>query len=212
MDIIRVMPKMLKGVARLPKYKKSKEGDFRLGAFFLVLGAIGNDVFCEGLHCESDQKNAQIIDIIKSAGGKIEEKSDGISAKMTACMRGIEVDASEIWEIVPAVSVLCAFCKGESKIKGLSSCPDKNMIKGIASEFSHLGIETRLISDGILIKGAQTIRGDGTFVWGNAPLAMALLIGASRAEGEVSVMGLDELSDKDFTIFTKIYEQLKGDN
>lgn len=200
MKVITVKPGPLRGTVDIPKL--SGEDSF-YAAYFLVAGAIGNDIFCRGI------SEGRIIDIIKSAGGEIKYHRDGISARRTAIMHGISVDAGGIEDIIPAVAVLCAFCPGESRIYNASALKNSEILKGIAAEFSHLGIETALTSDGIVIHGRQVINSDGTYVWNSSTLAAALMIMASRAEGEVRILGTDNLSDDRFDKFMKIYEKLK---
>ncbi len=205
-NLITVKPKMLKGQVVLHPQKEIEA--FELGAYFLVSGAIGNDIVCKGLDVKKDKKAVKIIDIIKMAGGEVKKTSKEISAKMTGMMKGIEVDVENDEEILPLVAVLCAFLKGESYIRGVKNTQSK-LVRGIASEFNHLGIPTKIISQGICISGVQTILNDGAYAWEESSLAIALMLAASRAEGDVRVFGFD-INDAKLEAFVKLYNELSG--
>ncbi len=207
-NMITVKPKMIKGMASIPQIKGMKEGDFGIGAYFLVAGAIGNEVVCNGIKLKSKQTNAKIIDIIKMAGGKIVKTKDGVSAKMTGVMKGININLNGMEELLLPVALLCAFLKGESRISGLISYGN-DLICGIASEFNHLGIYTEITSNGLYIKGEQVIRSDGAYSWNNSDLAMALVLAGCRSEGELNILGAN-LDDEKLKVFMKLYNKLIG--
>ncbi len=200
--MITVKPKMLKGEVTLPKTKAGAS----LGWFFLAAGAIGSSIAVNNLDTE---KSSKIIDIIKKAGGKTEAADNGITVRMTADMKGIDADISDEEELLLPVALLCAFLKGESRITGVKNSYN-DLLKGIASEFKHLGIYTEMTSSGLLIQGGQTLRSDGAYAWNNTDLAIALILAASRAEGEVRILGFDE-NDPKFKAFMRLYNKLTKD-
>ena len=128
-------------------------------------------------------------------GGEIEGKEGLLRAKRKANMKGTTIHCKGYEDIIPFIALLCAFCVGESRLTGIKDTKYASLIKGIASEFSHLGIYTEQTADGLVIHGGQVLRGDGAYVWNSAPLAMALLIGASRSEGELRLCGISEIEE-----------------
>ena len=207
MKLITVIPEMLSGEVELSDL--SKDDRFLFLANFLVLGAIGNNIRCKGIKSIDSVKLRRLAGIIENAGAKVEIRNNEISAKQTAVMHGVKIDASGLDDIIPALAVLCAFCRGESRICGVLKQSGKNdALSQLAAEFNHLGIEMRPSSDGLVIKGRQTLNGDGTYVWRSSQLAAALTVAASRAEGEVRIMGIDEIEDNKYEKFLKIYQKL----
>ncbi|MBR2916815.1 MAG: hypothetical protein IKC07_04380 [Clostridia bacterium] len=202
MDLIAVSPKMLSKSIDFNLIKKEEDKDF-FGSLFLVAGAIGNDITCENLSSLGDLSK-RTAEIIKIVGGEVEERKKSVKARRKAIMQGINISCAGIEEILPFIALLWAFCKGESRLNGVRDTKYISLLKATASEFSHLGIFTEQTSDGLIIHGGQTFAGDGAYVWNSASLAMALLMGAGRSEGEVRIFGIEGICDKRFEDFLKL--------
>ena len=211
MESIAINPEMLYGRAEIPIIRG--KCDFVTASYFLVGGAIGNDILCSGINLDKVQPEQRIIDIIKAAGGKIISGSDGIKAVMTGVMHGIEADAKGLIKIMPAIVTLLAFCKGESRIYNTSEIYRKNpqFIREIEAEFRHLGVDITAFSDCIFINGRQVLLSDGANARNNPYLAMAITIAASRCEGEILLYGTENIKSSEFTRFCKIYNEM-GEN
>ena len=201
MKVLTVKPQMLKGSVILD------EKTAMFGVFFIVCGAIGNDIKCVCRGFDYKKMYGWFFEIVERLGGIVLFEKDGFKVRSGANMKGQIIEYNGAIEYIPALSVMCAFCKGESRIKGIS-VSDRECLNGISAELSHLGARTELTSDGILINGCQTLRGDGTYIRKNPYLAMALLIAGTRCEGELYVMGTEELKDNKFDEFMEIYNQL----
>ena len=203
MDVLTINPGMLRMIVDFGKFKSEEEKDF-FASLFLVAGAIGNEVSCQDIGILGE-KSSKILEIIKIVGGEIEEKEGFLRAKKNANMRGANISCTGHEDILPFIALLCAFCIGESRLTGIKNTKYVSLLRGIASEFSHLGIYTKQTADGLIIHGGQVLRGDGAYVWNNVPLAMALLIGASRSEGEMRICGILEIEeDKSFQKLLKL--------
>ncbi|MBQ2890913.1 MAG: hypothetical protein IJE44_04635 [Clostridia bacterium] len=203
MDVLTVNPGMLYKTVDFGKFKSEEEKDF-FASLFLVAGAIGNEISCQNIGFLGE-KSSKIIEIIKSVGGEIEEKEGLLRAKKNANMRGTNISCTGYEDILPFIALLCAFCIGESRLTGVKNTKYVSLLRGIAAEFSHLGVYTKQTVDGLIIHGGQVLRGDGAYVWNSAPLAMALLVGASRSEGEMRICGVLEIEeDKRFEKLLKI--------
>ena len=204
MKVITVKPEMLKGEIEITE--KSMEA----GAFFVAGGLIGNDIKCICKDFDFCEKYRLLFNVAEQLGGSVEIFDNGFKVKRGSIMKGGEIDGSEAEEWIPLIALMSAFCKGESRIKGVPlSC--RKAMSEIASEFSHLGIKTEVTADGLVINGCQLLKCDGTYVWKNPYLAMTLVMGASRCEGELRVMGTDELKDEKFSDFLEIYNKIAKD-
>ena len=210
MDGITIKPEMLCGTAKIPLIRKKY--DSVIAAYFLVGGAIGNDILCRGLKIDKSAPEQKIADIIKSAGGKIISTEVGTSAVMTGHMHGVEADAAGLMETLPAIVALLSFCKGESRICNTSDIYRKNpqFIREIEAEFRHLGADITAFSDCIFINGGQVLLSDGANARGNPYLAMAITIAASRCEGEILLYGTENIKNGDFERFYDVYKGIGG--
>lgn len=130
------------------------EGDWSQAAFFLAAGAIGGDIAMSGLTLDSVQGDKQIFDIIKRFGGNIYAEGDKIiSQKGSLC--GIEVDASQIPDLVPIIAVLAANARGVTRIYGAARLryKESDRIKTVIAALKAFGVEVTEHDDGMEITG-----------------------------------------------------------
>lgn len=205
---------IIKGGQKYTPKDITLEGDFSQAAFFLIAGAIGGDVTCLGLNPNSLQGDKAILDIIKKTGAEIEydPQSGGYRAVHTAVMHGIEVDASEIPDLVPILSVLFAFCKGKSKIinAGRLRIKESDRLASTQSELSRLGANIIEGYDSLTINGVHTLTCNTVSSRNDHRIAMALAIALCRAEGDAAVIS-DALSavKKSYPDFFDVYKSLQ---
>lgn len=188
------------------------EADYSQAAFFLVAGALGCDVRCKGLRSDSLQGDRKILSLIEKTGAKLTRFSDGsVRAEPTATMRGIEIDAGEIPDLVPILAVLCAFLRGESRIinAGRLRMKESDRLAAIASELSRLGARVKEGTDSLTIEGSQTLHGETVSAWNDHRIAMALSIAACRCEGAVTLTGAKEAVKKSYPDFFAVYRALQ---
>lgn len=186
------------------------EGDFSQGAFFLVAGALGNDIECKGLSLDSVQGDKEIIDIIKKTGAEVVIKEGSISAKATGKMKGITVDARNIPDLVPIISVLMAFCDGESEIinAGRLRMKESDRLSAVASELKYLGVDITEGVDYLKIKGTDVLVGKTVSSWNDHRIAMALAIAATRCEGDVAITDANKAVKKSYPDFFEVYKSI----
>lgn len=190
------------------------ENDYSQAAFFLVAGAIGNDVECLNLKEDSLQGDKKIIDIIRAAGGRIAKtERGGIKAVRTSNMHGVTIDARDIPDLVPILSVLCAFSKGESRIinAGRLRIKESDRLTAVSTELKHLGIDIIEGADYLRIRGTDLIKSNITSSWNDHRIAMSIAIAATRCEGEVSIVGGREAVKKSYPDFFEVYQSIAKD-
>lgn len=188
------------------------EADYSQAAFFLVAGALGCDVECTGLKKDSRQGDREIIDIIERAGGKILETKKGIKAWRTQNMHGIDLDGRNVPDLIPVVTVMLAFCRGESNIYNIGRLriKESDRLSAICEELKKLGVNIEEGADYIKLVGSETIRCETVSARNDHRIAMSLAIAACRAEGEEFVIeGGKSAVKKSYPDFFEVYEKLK---
>ncbi len=197
------------------KYKETDyivEGDYSQAAFFLVAGALGCDIRCVGLNPESMQGDKEIIEILKEVGAKIVvDEEGGISARQTASMRGITIDAKNIPDLVPILAVLCGFCKGESRIisAGRLRLKESDRLSAIRNELSYMGLDIKEGADFLHINGTNALVGRTVSSWNDHRIAMSLAIASCRCEGRVAITDAKKAVCKSYPDFFDIYKRLQ---
>ena len=91
------------------------EGDWSQAAFFLVGGAIGGDVTAEGVKKDSFQGDKEIVELLKRFGADVEQGDYSVRCK-AGNLRAIDIDASQIPDLVPILAVCASFAEGTTRI------------------------------------------------------------------------------------------------
>lgn len=184
------------------KYKSTSytvEGDLSQAAFFLVAHEIGNDVKCIGINEDSLQGDKEIINIIK----KYEIKNND----------EIIIDASQIPDLVPILTVLAALKNGRTtriiKAERLR-IKESDRLKAIACEMNKLGANITELNDGLLIVGQDKLNGKATVnSWNDHRIAMSLAIAATKCENEIILENYIAVN-KSYPLFWNDYKVLGG--
>lgn len=130
------------------------EGDFSQLGFFAVLGSINGPLECKGLRKSSSQGDKQIIDIIKSAGGIVEELSDGYRF-LPAPLKGTEINLEDCPDLGPILMVMGMFSSGKTHIYNAKRLryKESDRIEAMESELKKLGVDIKSDEDNIYING-----------------------------------------------------------
>ena len=167
------------------------EGDWSSAANFLVAGAIFGKAEVLGLDTSSLQADLSIADILVEAGAVVSEM-DGAVCVSRAPLEAFEVDLNNAPDIFPIVSVLAAFCAGESVISGVGRLVGKesDRASAILEMLSGLGVQAFVVGDDLHVCGetltsrllnGQLLRGGAFTSHADHRMAMALRIAALGA-------------------------------
>lgn len=167
--------------------KYNIEGDWSGAAFLLVAGLIAGKSEVENLNLDSLQADKEIITAIKLAGGKINTSKDLITTEESE-LSAFEFDATDCPDLFPPLVSMAAYCKGISKIKGVSRLTHKESNRAVVlqNEFSKIGIKIELKGDFMQITGGKVLGGsiDSN---NDHRIAMAGAIVALRAQNEIVI-------------------------
>ena len=131
------------------------DGDWSNGAFLAVCGAL-SDITIKGLFTDSLQGDKAIVDIIRKMGADVTQTEDSVSVK-TAELHGIEVDASDIPDLVPVISALAVFAKGTTTIKnaGRLRIKESDRLKTVTELIKTADGDITELPDGLIINGGK---------------------------------------------------------
>lgn len=167
------------------------EGDWSNSAFWLCAGAMGSDVTVFDLDAESLQGDRAVTQVLEHFGAEISCdktrftcKSDGL----TACV----VDASDIPDLVPVLSVVAAVSKGETRITGCSRLrlKESDRLLTVSQMINNLGGSAEVSDDTLIIRGAKLTGGEVQSCRDHR-IAMAAAIASTCCEGEVIITGAE---------------------
>lgn len=170
------------------------EADMSQAAFFVVANALGSEIEIEGLNMNSLQGDKAIIDIVKNADGN-----------------AFDVDASQIPDLVPILTVLAAFSKGTSHITncGRLRLKECDRLAVTAAELNKLGARVTENSDSLVIEGVDKIHGGICDSHVDHRIPMSLAIASTRSTEPVTINGAECVS-KSYPNFFEDFISLGG--
>ena len=194
-------------------YKSPKEiavlGDWSGACFYAVAGAMG-DVKINNLKLDSQQGDKRIIDVLKAVGAKVKENADGVGISKGE-LKPFEANIEDWPDAAPALSVLAAFCKGKSLIKGTSRLKIKESNRGeeIVKLLKEYNILAENHDDYIIINGGSP-KGTTFKSPDDHRIAMAAAILSAYSMGDSSVVNV-ECVNKSYPEFFEDFKRLGGD-
>ncbi len=175
------------------------EGDWSAAANFLVAGAVFGKVQLSGLDTSSLQADISIMDILMEAGASLSQLDEtGVITAQRAPLRSFDTDLNNCPDLFPAVSIMAAFCNGESHILGFRRLASKESDRGkaILETLGKMGVGAHAEGDCLTIEG-QTLESrlmNGTLLKGgyyssfhDHRMAMALTVASLGADGPIVI-------------------------
>ena len=181
---------------RSPRHIEA-EGDWSSAAFWLAAGAVGNRITCAGLQACSLQKDREIITLMERFGAKIERRDNEITVSGGE-LSGIEIDASQVPDLVPILCVVAAMAKGVTRIYNAERLriKESDRLQAMADGLKRIGVQAEERADGILIYGGLQGKEDMPVidVYGDHRIVMSFAIGGTTIEGGLMLEGAEAVS------------------
>ncbi len=190
--------------------KVAVEGDWSNGAFWLCAAAIGNrPISISGLDINSRQGDSAVLSMLKSFGARVTSDGDMLTVYPSK-LRGIEIDAKNIPDLVPILSVTAAMAEGETRIynAGRLRIKESDRIASTAALLRNLGADVTETEDGLRICGGGLHEGEVSS-FGDHRIAMAASVAACAADGEVMIKDAHVVA-KSYPAFFEDYAALGG--
>ena len=188
------------------------EGDFSQAAFFLVMGALGNDISLGCMNLESLQGDRKILEDIKSLGGLIIEKDDIIKA-IPDKLQGNVIDFSNSPDLGPVLSVLASVCEGETSFINAKRLRIKecDRITCVKEELLKLGAIVSEGSEEMYFTGVESLLGSLELDSHNDHrIAMALAVASTICKTPLLINGAESVK-KSYPHFWSDFRKLGGD-
>ena len=185
------------------------EGDWSNAAFPIALGAIGDRaVSIFGLDASSAQGDRQIIDILGRMGADTEWSGDALTVRPSR-LRGVDIDASQIPDLVPILSVVGALAEGETVIYNAERLriKESDRLSAVREVLSTLGANIEETADGLRIVGVPSLCGGSVSSFGDHRIAMSVSVASVRCSEAVTLTGAEAVS-KSYPSFFEDMETL----
>ena len=188
------------------------EGDYSQAAFWLVAGALGGSVDCEGLTMASLQGDKAIVVNMLAMGGKISIDEAGMTIKSSpANTSGTIIDASDCPDIIPILTVLAAVSDGTTEIinAGRLRLKECDRLSAVTTELNKLGADITELPEGLVVRGRKSLEGGEAECWNDHRIAMSLAIASIKCRNRIILHGA-ECVNKSYPQFWEDFVALGG--
>ena len=189
------------------------EGDYSNAAFFLVLGALSErGVTVTGLSHDTKQGDRRIVDLLKRFGAEVLCQDDAVTVRRGS-LTGQTVDAAEIPDLIPILSVLAAVSSGRTEIVNAARLryKESDRLKSTANLLRSLDGKVTETADGLLIDGVSMLAGGIADSFSDHRIAMSAAVAASVCRKTVTVTDADCVR-KSYPRFWEVLDGLEGTN
>ncbi len=188
----------------------SVEGDWSNSAFWLCAGALGREITVTGLNPHSLQGDKAVADILSRFGAVCHQTDETVTVA-PGTLRGIDIDAQDIPDLVPALAAVAACASGRTRIYNAARLrlKESDRLETVTAALSALGADIAQTEDGLCIRGREGLTGGCADSFGDHRIAMMLAVAALRADGEVTLTRA-QAADKSYPTFFNDYQTLGG--
>ena len=185
------------------------EADWSQAAFFMVAGALYGDVRLKGLDINSAQGDKRIVDVLRQFGADVSIDGTDVIVKKSA-LKGTEIDATDIPDMVPSIAVAAAYAQGKTVIKGAQRLrfKESDRIKSIIYNLEKLGANVQETDDGMIITGTPlhfaNMKG-----FNDHRIVMAMTVAATGVDG-ISTIDDAQSINKSYPDFFTDYNGIGG--
>lgn len=177
----------IKGGQTYKSCNYTTDGDWSQAAFFMVLGAIGGKVTVKGVAKDSTQGDKKCAEILARFGAKVTQLDNEVTVEKGE-LKAITIDASQIPDLVPVLSVCAAFAEGTTKIINAERLRIKecDRLKATAELLNNLGGKVKELSDGLEITGVSSLKGGNVNGYNDHRIVMSAAVCAARSDEDIT--------------------------
>jgi len=169
------------------------EGDWSAAAFYLCAAACaGRGITVTGLSTASEQLDKTVLSLLRRFGADVTADGDRVSVAPRA-LSGIEIDAADIPDLVPALALVAACARDKTVIYNASRLrlKESDRLKTVAGTLNALGGDVRVTGEGLLINGTGTLRGGTVDACSDHRIAMMAACASVLCIGPVTLAGAE---------------------
>ena len=187
------------------------ESDWSQAAFLLAAGVLGGELTLDGLEADSAQGDRAIVDILKQMGADITQTGDTWQVKPSR-LRGCVIDAADVPDLVPILSVLAATAVGETRIVGAARVrlKESDRLAAMAQNLNAVGGRVTETPDGLIIHGVDRLQGGAVLGYNDHRIVMSMAVAALAADAPIIVNQAESVA-KSWPHFFEDFKRIGGD-
>lgn len=189
----------------------SVEGDWSNSAFWLCAGAIGDNIKVTGLDLHSAQGDMEIVKLLKQFGARVIKDDTSVSSESDG-LSGIDIDVSNIPDLVPILSVAASLSEGTTRIlnAGRLRLKESDRLETVTDMINALGGCARIENDSIVVEGRSELSGGTVNSNRDHRIAMSAAVAAIKCKSYVTIIGAEAVN-KSYPTFFDDYKALGGE-
>ena len=201
---------VIKGRQRYQPCDYRVEADFSQAAFYLVAGALNNQVCLQDLNNESYQGDKVVVDLLRQMGCQYTETTSGMCMHSNG-LKAISIDGSQCPDIIPIMALACALSSGTSYIHHIGRLRIKecDRLKATVEVINQLGGQAIEMEDAMEITGVEKLQGGQVSSYHDHRMAMMEAI-ASTVCLEPVIIDDEQCVEKSYPRFWEDFQQLGG--
>ncbi len=186
------------------------EADFSQAAFYLVAGALKNDIILKDLNLNSSQGDKVVIEFLQRMGAKLIAKDNGYQMTCDR-LHATVIDGSQCPDIIPIMAIACCFAQGSSLIQNIGRLRIKecDRLKATVEVIHALGGNAKEYEDSMEIIGCCHLKGGAVSSYNDHRMAMMEAIASSRCQRSVVIDNKDCVA-KSYPSFWEDFKMLGG--
>lgn len=187
------------------------EGDWSQAAFLLALGAVGGRLELKGIDMNSYQGDRAIISLFERMGADIKRTEGGVICRKNR-LRGINIDASQIPDLVPVLATVSALADGVTTISGAERLrlKESDRLEAITHCLKKMGAKIEQTADGLRIEGVERLEGGVKLSgFGDHRIVMSLAVAALGCLNPITITDADSVK-KSWPSFFEEYKKCGG--
>lgn len=187
------------------------EADFSQAAFYLVAGAIKNNVILKGLNLKSAQGDKEILTILEKMGAILKQENEGYKIICNE-LKAVDVDGSQCPDIIPVVALACALASGTSTISHIERLRIKecDRLKATVEVIQQLGGKAIENKDSMVIEGVSSLKGGSVSSYNDHRMAMMEAIASSCCQEKITIDN-KECVQKSYPDFWNDFKTIGGE-
>jgi 3-phosphoshikimate 1-carboxyvinyltransferase len=184
------------------------QGDWSSAAFWLCADALGANVVLAGLDEGCSQGDRKVIEILERFGAKKIVSKEGIILE-AGRLHGIEIDASNIPDLVPVLAVVACAARGRTKIYGAKRLrlKESDRLETTKDFLTRLGADVVITEDGLEIEGQGKLCGGTVFGHNDHRIVMSSAVCSLICKEQVIIEGAQAV-EKSYTTFFSDFDKL----
>lgn len=153
----------------------------------MVLGAVSGKVTVKGVAKDSTQGDKKCAEILARFGAKVTQLDNEVTVEKGE-LKAITIDASQIPDLVPVLSVCAAFAEGTTKIINAERLRIKecDRLKATTELLNNLGGKVKELSDGLEITGVSSLKGGNVNGYNDHRIVMSAAVCAAKSDGDIT--------------------------